>query len=51
MANAPPDVPAQHYIHTTEARADERTRVLKHDDTFAVFNHFGDMDGHGSCCF
>ncbi len=46
MASAPPDVPAQHYIHTTEARADERTRVLKHDDTFAVFNHFGDIDGH-----
>jgi glycogen debranching enzyme len=51
MANAPPDVPAQHYIHTTEARADERTRVLKHDDTFAVFNHFGDMDGHGQSEF
>ncbi len=47
MSEVSPEVPAQHYIHTTEARADERTRVLKHDDTFAVFNHFGDIAGRG----
>ena len=38
---------AQHYIHTTDARADERTRVLKHEDTFAVFDRRGDIDGDG----
>ena len=47
MSEGPPDVPAQHYIHTTEARADERTRVLKHGDTFAVFSHLGDIEGRG----
>jgi glycogen debranching enzyme len=47
MSEVSPEVPAQHYIHTTDARADERTRVLKHDNTFAVFNHLGDIDGRG----
>jgi glycogen debranching enzyme len=28
-------------------RADDRTRVLKHDDTFAVFDHFGDIKPGG----
>jgi glycogen debranching enzyme len=31
------------YILATSARADDRTRVLKHGDTFAVFDHFGDI--------
>jgi glycogen debranching enzyme len=35
---------AEHfYIRATSSRADERTRVLKHDDTFGVFDRFGDV--------
>ncbi len=33
----------QFYIRVTSARLDDRTRVLKHDDTFAVFNRLGDV--------
>jgi glycogen debranching enzyme len=33
----------QYYILATSSRADDRTRVLKHGDTFAVFDHFGDV--------
>jgi glycogen debranching enzyme len=33
----------QYYILATSSRADERTRVLKHGDTFAIFDHFGDV--------
>jgi glycogen debranching enzyme len=33
----------QFYILATQARADERTRVLKHGETFAVFDRFGDL--------
>jgi glycogen debranching enzyme len=28
-------------------RADDRTRVLKHNDTFAVFDHYGDLEPGG----
>jgi glycogen debranching enzyme len=35
----------QYYIHVTSARLDDRTRVLKHGDTFAVFDRFGEIDG------
>lgn len=38
---------AEHYIYTTTPRAAERTRVLKHGDTFAVFNHLGDFGKTG----
>jgi glycogen debranching enzyme len=31
------------YILASSAQADERTRVLKHGDTFAVFDHYGDI--------
>jgi glycogen debranching enzyme len=41
------DSSADHYIYTTTPRADERTRVLKHGDTFAVFNHLGDFGRMG----
>jgi glycogen debranching enzyme len=37
----------QHYILATSARADERTRVLKHGETFAVFDRFGDLRNLG----
>ena len=33
----------QYPIVATQARADERTRVLKHGETFAVFDRFGDL--------
>jgi len=33
----------QFYILVTSARLDGRTRVLKHDDTFAVFDLAGDI--------
>src|SRR5678816_3308528 len=31
----------EYYIVTTKARADERTRVIKHGDSFGVFDHAG----------
>jgi glycogen debranching enzyme len=33
----------QFYILATSSRADDRTRVLKHGDTFAVFDQYGDI--------
>ncbi len=33
----------QYYILATSSRADERTRVMKHGDTFAIFDQFGDI--------
>ena len=39
---------AEHfYIRATSSRADERTRVLKHDDTFGVFDRYGDVQQIG----
>jgi glycogen debranching enzyme len=37
----------QYYIQATSSRADDRTRVLKHDETFAVFDRFGDIQPVG----
>ncbi len=37
-----------YYILATSGRADDRTRVLKHDDTFAVFDRYGDIQPIGS---
>jgi glycogen debranching enzyme len=37
----------QYYILSTSSRIDDRTRVLKHGDTFAVFDRFGDIEGYG----
>ena len=34
----------QYYIQVTSAPLVETTRVLKHDDTFGVFDQFGDID-------
>ncbi len=36
------------YIISTSERIDDRTRVLKHGDTFAVFDRFGDIEGYGA---
>jgi glycogen debranching enzyme len=33
----------QFYILATSPRAEENARVLKHGETFAVFDHFGDL--------
>ncbi|HEY3935565.1 MAG TPA: amylo-alpha-1,6-glucosidase [Gemmatimonadales bacterium] len=38
----------QYYIAATEERADDRTRVLKHGDTFAVFDRHGDIKQIGN---
>src|SRR5262245_31409642 len=38
----------RYYILTTSARIDDRTRVLKHGDTFAVFDRFGDVENSGA---
>ena len=39
---------AEHYyIRATSSRADERTRVLKHGDTFGVFDRYGDVQPIG----
>src|SRR3989441_10823103 len=47
---APPPSPAQgnpfHILAATSV-ADDRTRVLKHGDTFAVFDHYGDIKPGG----
>lgn len=37
----------QWYVLATSSRADESTRVLKHDDTFAVFDCYGDIQHLG----
>src|SRR6478736_1916522 len=37
----------QFYIQATSSRADDRTRVLKHGDLFAVFDRFGDLQPVG----
>src|SRR5580700_2950363 len=34
-------------IVAASSRNDERTRVLKHGDTFAVFDHYGDIKPGG----
>jgi glycogen debranching enzyme len=36
----------QYYIQTTSAPLVETTRALKHDDTFGVFDQFGDIDSN-----
>ncbi|HEU5467721.1 MAG TPA: glycogen debranching N-terminal domain-containing protein, partial [Steroidobacteraceae bacterium] len=38
----------RYYILSTSARIDDRTHVLKHGDTFAVFDRFGDVEGSGA---
>src|SRR5579871_4102711 len=36
------------YVLATSSRADDRIRVLKNDDTFAVFDRFGDIHQVGT---
>jgi glycogen debranching enzyme len=42
----PPPVGPSHIL-AASSPADERTRVLKHGDTFAVFDHYGDVKPGG----
>jgi glycogen debranching enzyme len=46
---APQDPPlaGPSHILAASSPADERTRVLKHGDTFAVFDHYGDVQPGG----
>ena len=37
------DNESQFRIEATEGFREPRSRILKHGDTFAVLNHFGDM--------
>src|SRR5438132_4777427 len=38
----------QFYILATASKATERTAVLQHDDTFAVFDLYGDINAFGT---
>src|SRR6185369_1577174 len=40
--------PGQYYIHPKSVQGDDRVRVLKDDDTFAVFDRFGDSQCEGA---
>ena len=40
-------VTRKYYIATESSPADDRTRVLKHGNTFAVFDHYGDIEDAG----
>ena len=39
------------YIRATSSLADDRTRVLKYGETFAVFNRYGDIESLGTMQF
>jgi hypothetical protein len=41
MTNSP------YHILAASSPADDRTRVLKHGDTFAIFDHYGDIKPGG----
>ena len=41
----------EYYVRASSALADDRTRVLKYGDTFAVFNRYGDIETFGPSQF
>ena len=41
----------EYYVRASSALADDRTRVLKYGDTFAVFNRYGDIEHLGTSHF
>jgi glycogen debranching enzyme len=41
----------EYYVRASSALADDRTRVLKYGDTFAVFNRYGDIEPFGPSQF
>jgi glycogen debranching enzyme len=44
-------VEGEYYVRASSALADDRTRVLKHGDTFAIFNRYGDIEAFGPSQF
>jgi glycogen debranching enzyme len=38
----------EYYVRATSSLADDRTRVLKYGETFAVFNRYGDIESLGT---
>ena len=48
MSDAPLEPSDQFQIVSTTARIDERTRVMKQGNTFAVFDRFGDIEPNGT---
>jgi glycogen debranching enzyme len=47
-AKAAPEAPPEFYIQATSSLAERRLRTLKHNDTFALFDHYGDLVGRDS---
>ncbi|HEU4625475.1 MAG TPA: glycogen debranching N-terminal domain-containing protein [Steroidobacteraceae bacterium] len=47
-SQAAPEAPPEFYIQATSSLAERRPRTLKHDDTFALFDHYGDLVGTDS---
>jgi glycogen debranching enzyme len=43
LPKAIPTIDDPYYILASSPLADDRNRVLKHDETFAVFDHYGDI--------
>jgi glycogen debranching enzyme len=41
----------EYYVRASSALADDRTRVLKFGDTFAIFNRYGDIEAFGPSQF
>jgi hypothetical protein len=41
----------EYYVRASSALADDRTRVLKYGDTFAVFYRYGDIEAFGPSQF
>jgi len=48
MAEEVVQISDEFYILSTSSRVDDRTRVLKHGDTFAIFDRFGDVEEFGA---
>src|SRR5688500_4372420 len=44
LESEPQEEEHQYYIVATETAAAQRTRVLKRNDTFVIFNELGDID-------
>jgi len=44
-------VEGEYYVRASSALADDRTRVLKHGDTFAIFNRYGNIEAFGPSQF
>lgn len=48
MAEEIVELQDHYYIHAASARIDDRTRVLKHANTFGVFDRFGGIEAVGN---